>query len=171
MSYQYCDLLDILQVAKNKNEPPFLLLLDNIEDPRNFGAIVRTAEAAGVHGIVIPKRRSVQVTDTVDKTSTGAIHLLPIAQVANINDTIRRLKEAEVWVVGIEADGDQDYKDFDYSMPTAIVIGSEGNGLARLTKESCDTIVSIPMRGQISSLNASVAAALVMYEVVRARDK
>jgi 23S rRNA (guanosine2251-2'-O)-methyltransferase len=165
----YCEVADILDVAAEKNEEPFILILDNLEDPRNFGAIVRTAEAAGVHGIVIPKRRSVQVNETVDKTSTGAIHMVPIAQVANINDTINRLKQKNIWVVGIEADGDSIYNKLDYKTATALVIGSEGFGLSKLTREYCDFIASIPMKGQISSLNASVAAALLMYEVVRQR--
>lgn len=169
MSFQYRDIQDILDKAAAQNEPPFILLLDNIEDPRNFGAIIRTAEAVGVHGIIIPRRRSVSVTETVEKTSTGAVHLVPIAQVGNINDAIHKLKEENIWVTGLEADGDQDFKSVDYKMPTALVIGSEGNGLSRLTRENCDYVVSIPMRGEINSLNASVAAAVAMYEILRQR--
>jgi 23S rRNA (guanosine2251-2'-O)-methyltransferase len=170
MSFRYVEYQDILEIAEQKGEPPFILILDNLEDPRNFGAILRTAEAVGVHGVIIPKRRSVQVTDTVHRTSTGAVDMIPIAQVSNINDTIMRLKKKEIWVAGMEADGAQDYREADYKMPTALVIGSEGNGIAHLTKEMCDFMVKIPMKGQITSLNASVAAALLMYEVVRQRD-
>lgn len=162
---------DLLEIAAAKDQKPFLLILDNLEDPRNFGAILRTAEAAGVHGVIIPKRRSVQVNDTVSRTSTGAADLVPVAQVANINETIRRLQKEGLWIVGLEADGDKDYRGGDYKDNLALVIGSEGNGLSRLTREYCDYIVSIPMKGQITSLNASVAAALLLYEVVRQRDK
>jgi 23S rRNA (guanosine2251-2'-O)-methyltransferase len=169
MSFPYCDIQDILDKAQAKQEVPFILLLDNIEDPRNFGAIARTAEAVGVHGIIIPKRRSVSVTETVEKTSTGAINLILVAQVGNINEAIKKLKVENIWVTGLEADGDQDFKSVDYKMPTALVIGSEGNGLSRLTRENCDHVVSIPMRGEINSLNASVAAAVAMYEILRQR--
>ncbi len=165
----YCELEDILKNATQKNEPPFILILDGLEDPRNFGAIARTAEAAGVHGIVIPKNRSVQVNETVVKTSTGAINLLPVARVTNTTETIKKLKKEFIWIVGLEADGSSDFKEIDYKTPTALVIGSEGFGLSRLVRENCDFIASIPMRGKISSLNASVAAALLMYEVVRQR--
>jgi 23S rRNA (guanosine2251-2'-O)-methyltransferase len=169
MSFPYCDIQDILDKAQAKQEVPFILLLDNIEDPRNFGAIARTAEAVGVHGIIIPKRRSVSVTETVEKTSTGAINLILVAQVGNINEAIKKLKVENICVTGLEADGDQDFKSVDYKMPTALVIGSEGNGLSRLTRENCDHVVSIPMRGEINSLNASVAAAVAMYEILRQR--
>lgn len=169
MSFHYCDIQDILDKAQAKQEAPFILLLDNIEDPRNFGAIARTAEAVGVHGIIIPKRRSVSVTETVEKTSTGAINLVLVSQVGNINEAIKKLKAENIWVTGLEADGDQNYRTVDYRMPTALVIGSEGNGLSRLTRENCDYVVSIPMRGEINSLNASVAAAVAMYEILRQR--
>jgi 23S rRNA (guanosine2251-2'-O)-methyltransferase len=169
MSFHYCDFQDLIAIAEQKGQQPFLLILDNLEDPRNFGEILRTAEAAGVHGVIIPKRRSVQVTDTVHRTSTGADELVPVAQVSNINETIKRLKKSNIWIVGMEAGGSQDFKTVDYKMPLALVIGSEGNGISRLTKENCDFMVHIPMKGQITSLNASVAAALLMYEVVRQR--
>ena len=169
MNYKYYEVQDILDRARAKNEQPFILVLDNLEDPRNFGAIIRTAEAVGVHGIIIPRRRSVSVTETVDKTSTGAVHMVLIAQVGNTNETIKKLKAENIWVTGLEADGDLDYKKVDYKMATALVIGSEGQGLARLTRENCDNVVSIPMRGQINSLNASVAAAVAMYEILRQR--
>lgn len=170
MAFRYVEYQDIIEIAEQKGEAPFILILDNLEDPRNFGAILRTAEASGVHGVIIPKRRSVQVTDTVQRTSTGAVDIVPIAQVSNINETIARLKKKDIWIVGMEADGAMDYRKADYKMATALVIGSEGNGIARLTKEMCDLMVKIPMKGQITSLNASVAAALLMYEVVRQRD-
>jgi 23S rRNA (guanosine2251-2'-O)-methyltransferase len=169
MNLRYQDWQDLLEIAIQKNEPPFLLILDNLEDPRNFGAILRTAEAAGVHGVIIPKRRSVQLNETVMRTSTGAAELVPVAQVANINDIIERLKEKNVWLVGMEADGSQDFKKVDYTSGVALVIGGEDQGIARLTREKCDFLVQIPMKGQITSLNASVAAALLMYEVVRQR--
>ncbi len=169
MAFKYCDIQDILERAQEKGEPAFILLLDNIEDPRNFGAIVRTAEAAGVHGIIIPKRRAVPVTETVDKTSTGAVHLLPIAQVGNINDAITKLKKENIWVTGLEASGSVDYKEVEYTGPCALVVGSEGSGLSRITRENCDYLIHIPMKGQITSLNASVAAAIAIYEVVRQR--
>lgn len=169
MGFKYCDLPDILEKAKNKNEAPFILLLDNIEDPRNFGAIARTAEAVGVHGIVIPRRRSVSVTETVEKTSTGAINYISVAQVGNINDAIEKLKAANVWITGLEASGEKVFSAVDYTLPTGLVIGSEGEGLSRRTKENCDQVVYIPMRGTVNSLNASVAAAVAMYEVIRQR--
>jgi 23S rRNA (guanosine2251-2'-O)-methyltransferase len=168
---RYYEWQDLLDIAAQKNEPPFLLLLDGLEDPRNFGAILRTAEAAGAHGVLIPKRRSVQVNDTVKRTSTGAADLVPVAQAANINEVIKRLKKEGVWIAGLEADGSKDYRAGDYTDGIALVIGGEGNGLPRLTRELCDYIVSIPLKGQITSLNASVAAALLLYEVVRQREK
>jgi 23S rRNA (guanosine2251-2'-O)-methyltransferase len=167
---RYYEWQDLLDIAAQKNEPPFLLLLDGLEDPRNFGAILRTAEAAGAHGVIIPKRRSVQVNDTVRRTSTGASDLVPVAQAANLNDVLKRLKKAGVWTAGLEADGAKDYRAGDYTDGIALVIGGEGSGLSRLTRELCDYIVSIPLKGQITSLNASVAAALLMYEVVRQRE-
>ena len=165
----YREWQDLLDIAAEKEQSPFLLILDNLEDPRNFGAVLRTAEAAGVHGVIIPKRRSVKLNDTVMRTSTGAAEIVPVAQVANINEIIKRLKKNGIWVAGLEADGDKDYRDGDYRAGTALVIGSEGSGLSHLTRELCDFIVSIPLYGQITSLNASVAAALLMYEVVRQR--
>ncbi|GBR76944.1 putative rRNA methylases [Candidatus Termititenax persephonae] len=166
----YCEWQSLLDDAATRNEPPFLLLLDGLEDPRNFGAILRTAEAAGVHGVIIPKRRSVRLNETVLRTSTGAAELVPVAQAANLNEVIKRLKKEAVWVAGLEADGSQDYRAGDYTGGIALVIGGEGNGLSRLTRELCDFVVRIPLRGRITSLNASVAAALLMYEVVRQRD-
>jgi 23S rRNA (guanosine2251-2'-O)-methyltransferase len=170
VTVRYYEWQDLLDSAAQKNEPPFLLILDGLEDPRNFGAILRTAEAAGAHGVIIPKRRSVQVNDTVRRTSTGAADLVPVAQAANLNEVIKRLKKERVWIAGLEADGDRDYRAGDYTDGIALVIGGEGNGLSRLTRELCDYVVSIPLKGRITSLNASVAAALLLYEVVRQRE-
>lgn len=148
---------------------PTLLLLDGLEDPRNFGAILRTAEATAVAGVIIPKKRSVTVTDVVKQTSTGASDLIPICTVSNLNQTIALLKQNNFWIIGLEADGESKYTTVDYKLPTALVVGSEGFGLSRLTRENCDVVVSIPMLGQISSLNVSVATAIILYEAVRQR--
>ncbi|MCX5750810.1 MAG: 23S rRNA (guanosine(2251)-2'-O)-methyltransferase RlmB [Candidatus Saganbacteria bacterium] len=166
---QYLALEDILEVAEKKGEQPFLLLLDGIEDPHNLGAIIRTADCSGVHGAVIPKRRAVGLTPTVSRTSAGATAYLPVAREANINNVIRSLKEKNVWVVGVEASAKKAYTEADFTMPVALVIGSEGEGLAEQVKKNCDFLISIPMYGHVNSLNASVAAAIVMYEVVRQR--
>ncbi|MFC1477851.1 23S rRNA (guanosine(2251)-2'-O)-methyltransferase RlmB [Candidatus Margulisiibacteriota bacterium] len=164
------DLNSLLSYAANQDQP-LLLLLDGLEDPRNFGAILRTAEAVGVSGVIIPKRRSVGITDTVQKTSTGASDLVRIAQVSNLTQSISRLKDEGYWIVGMEASGNSLYTEVDYRGPIALVIGSEGNGISRLVKENCDFLVRIPMFGEISSLNASVAAAILMYETVRQRNE
>lgn len=168
-SYQYADLQDLLDIAKNKNEPAFFLLLDEIEDPQNLGAILRSADAAGVHGVVIPKHRAVEVNATVIKASAGAADHVNTVKVTNMNETIKRLKDANVWVVGTDDEAKKNFFDYDYRQPVALVIGNEGNGLRRLVKENCDELVRIPMSGKISSLNASVAAALVLFEVTRQR--
>ena len=167
--YDYCDVEDILEEAKRKNEMPFILILDGIEDPHNLGSIIRTAETAGVHGIIIPKRRAASVNSTVSKVSAGAVEYMKIARVNNINETIRYLKEQDVWICGTDMDTDTIYTKQDYKMPIAIVIGSEGGGMSRLVKENCDFLVKIPMKGKITSLNASVSAGIIMYEVVRNR--
>ncbi len=167
--YDYCDVEDILEEAKRKNEMPFILILDGIEDPHNLGSIIRTAETAGVHGIIIPKRRAASVNSTVSKVSAGAVEYMKIARVNNINETIRYLKEQDVWICGTDMDTDTIYTKQDYKMPIAIVIGSEGVGMSRLVKENCDFLVKIPMKGKITSLNASVSAGIIMYEVVRNR--
>ena len=167
--FDYCDVEDILEEARNKNEDPFILILDGIEDPHNLGSIIRTAETAGVHGIIIPKRRSASVNSTVSKVSTGAVEYMKIARVTNLNDTIKKLKEAGVWVCGTDMNTKIEYTKQDYNMPLAIVIGSEGFGMSRLVKENCDFLVKIPMKGKITSLNASVSAGIIMYEVVRKR--
>ncbi|MDI6731166.1 MAG: 23S rRNA (guanosine(2251)-2'-O)-methyltransferase RlmB [Candidatus Margulisbacteria bacterium] len=165
----YIDLNESLVIAAQKNEPPFILLLDGIEDPHNFGAILRTAEAAGVHTVVIRKARQVPVTETVAKVSTGACDLVPICRVPNIAEAVSWLKKQEIVVIGVEIGGSKVYNKVDYKAPVALVIGSEGKGIARLVKERCSEIVSIPMQGKINSLNASVAAGIVLFEVLRQR--
>ena len=161
--------MTLLQNAADKGEDAFILILDELEDPHNLGSILRTADAAGVHGIIIPKRRAVGLTATVAKLSTGAIEYVPVARVTNLARTIDELKERGVWVFGTDAEGSQDYRNMDATMPLALVIGSEGKGMGRLIREKCDFLVHLPMSGQVTSLNASVAAALLMYEVHRKR--
>lgn len=165
---EYSTVEDILAAAKEKNEPPFIVIADEIQDPHNLGAIIRTAEAAGAHGVIIPKRRSAGLTATVFKTSAGAASWLKIARVSNLSDTIRELKKKNIWVYGAEADGEPFYK-ADLSGAVALVIGSEGFGLGRVVRENCDMILSIDMYGKVNSLNASVSAGILMYEVVRHR--
>lgn len=168
--FEYCEVEDILEDAKNKNEIPFLLILDGIEDPHNLGSIIRTAETAGVHGIVIPKRRSATVNSTVSKVSAGAVQYMKIARVNNLNDTIKYLKNNGIWICGTDMDTKVEYTKQDMKMPIAIVIGSEGFGISRLIKENCDFLVKIPMNGKITSLNASVSAGIIMYEILRQRN-
>lgn len=168
-AYQYASLEDILGVAEARNEQPFIIVLDGLEDPHNLGSIMRTADATGAHGVIIPKRRSVGLTATVAKTSAGAIEYIPVARVTNIVDTIDELKTKNIWVVGTDADGTEDFRSLDGETPIALVIGNEGKGMSRLVKESCDWTVSLPMKGQVSSLNASVASSLLLYEVYRKR--
>lgn len=166
---KYADYLEFLETAKEKKEPPFVLILDSIEDPQNLGAIIRTADAAGVHGVIIPKNRAAGVTPTISKTSAGAIEHVPVAQVANLSSTINELKEQGLWIVGIDHNGSNKMSEVDFNLPVAVVIGGENKGIAPLVRSRCDFIVRIPMRGKISSLNASVAAAIMMYEVYRKR--
>ena len=166
---EYVEVDDILKAASGRNEPPFVLLLDEIEDPQNLGALIRTAECAGVHGVIIPKHHSAEVNTTVAKTSAGASEHLPVAKVVNVANTIDELKEKGVWVVGTDSEAPKIYTEVDYSGPIAIVIGNEGRGIRHLVKEKCDFLVKIPVFGKIESLNASVAGALVMYEAVRKR--
>lgn len=168
-AYQYAELDDIFRKAEKKQEDPFILLLDELEDPHNLGSILRTADASGVHGIIIPKRRSVGLTATVAKSSTGAIEHVPVVRVTNLSRTIEELKERGVWIAGTDAKGSQDYRRMDGSMPLGIVIGSEGRGMSRIIKEKCDFLFHLPMVGHVTSLNASVAASLLMYEVYRKR--
>lgn len=169
-TYQYSDIGEIMELASLRGEAPFILILDGIEDPQNFGSIIRTAECAGVHGIVIPRHNSVEVTDTVAKTSAGAIEYMKIVQETNLVNTINYLKKQGLWVVGADMGGEGNYYSTPIPSPTALIIGAEGRGMRKLVKENCDIIVKIPMLGQIESLNASVAAALLIYEVVRQRD-
>lgn len=169
--FDYCDVDDILNEAKQKNEKAFIIILDGIEDPHNLGSIIRTAETAGVHGIIIPKRRSALVNSTVNKTSAGATNFMKIARVNNLNETIEYLKEHDVWVYGTDMNTDKLYYDEDLTGNVAIVIGSEGFGMSRLVKEKCDFLIKIPMKGKITSLNASVSAGIVMYERVRQKNK
>lgn len=167
--YQYAELDDLFQVATTRNEEPFFIILDELEDPHNLGSILRSADATGVHGVIIPKRRSVGLTATVAKTSAGAIEHIPVVRVTNIATTIEELKARNVWVVGTAADGTEDYRAIDGSMPLALVIGSEGKGMSRLVQDKCDWTVSLPLKGKVSSLNASVACSLLLYEVFRKR--
>jgi 23S rRNA (guanosine2251-2'-O)-methyltransferase len=168
-AHKYVEVEDILAKAHAQGEPPFILLLDGIEDPHNLGAIIRTADAAGVHGVVIMKHRAVGLTAVVAKTSAGAVEHVPVARVTNLNDCIRKLKEQRIWVMGLDEKGELELTRADFKLPLALVIGGEGKGLSRLVRENCDFLVRIDMRGKINSLNASVAAAVVMYEVVRQR--
>lgn len=168
--YEYCDVDEILEYAKSKNESPFILILDGIEDPHNLGSIIRTAECSGVHGIIIPKRRSVQVNATVNKTSAGAAQYVKVARVNNLTETIKYLKENDVWIHGTDIEGKCYYNEQKYNGGVAIVIGSEGFGMSRLVKENCDFLVKIPMVGKINSLNASVSAGILMYEVFNQRN-
>ena len=167
--HEYAEVDDILRSAAEKGEKPFIIILDNITDPHNLGAVIRTAECAGAHGVIIPKRRSVGLTAVVGKTSAGALEYMPVARVTNIARTIEELKKQGVWVACADMDG-EDYYDASLDGAIALVIGSEGEGVSRLVKEKCGFTVSIPMYGKISSLNASVAGALLMYEVVRQRN-
>ena len=167
--FNYCEVNDILEEAKKRNEKPFILILDGIEDPHNLGSIIRTAETAGVHGIIIPKRRAALVNSTVNKVSSGAVEYMKIARVNNINDTIKYLKDRGVWVYGTDINAQKYYYEEDYKGAVAIVIGSEGFGISRLVKENCDFLLKIPMKGKITSLNASVSAGIVMYEVLKQR--
>ncbi|SHK75995.1 23S rRNA (guanosine2251-2'-O)-methyltransferase [Clostridium cavendishii DSM 21758] len=169
--YKYSSVEEILDLAKERNEEPFIIILDELEDPHNLGSIVRTAELCGAHGIIIPKRRNVGVTATVYKASVGAIEYMKIAKVTNINMTIDELKEQGVWVYGTDIEGVEYSYDTDLSGPCAIVVGNEGKGMSKLTKEKCDKLVKIPMIGKINSLNASVAGGIMMYEVMKSRIK
>ncbi len=167
-AYEYAEVEDILKRAEEKGEPPFLILLDNIEDPHNLGAIIRTANLAGAHGIIIPKRRAAGLTATVAKASAGALNYTPVAKVTNLGTTIESLKERGLWFVCADMDGTVMY-DLDLKGPIGLVVGNEGEGVSRLVREKCDYIAAIPMKGDIDSLNASVAAGVLAYEIVRQR--
>jgi 23S rRNA (guanosine2251-2'-O)-methyltransferase len=167
---EYVSVQSILDAAAEKGEPPLLVVCDEISDPHNLGAILRTAECAGAHGVIIPKRRSAGLTAIVAKTSAGAVSYVPVARVANLSATLKELKKQGIWVFGTAAEGTTNLYNADLKGPAAIVIGSEGDGMSRLVSENCDFLVSIPMRGRISSLNASAAAAILLYEAVRQRQ-
>lgn len=166
---RYCDVDEILQLAKEKGEAPFLIVCDEIEDPHNMGAIVRTAEAAGVHGVIVPKRRNAPLTSATAKAASGALEYVPIARVSNLAAELDRLKKLGIWVYGAHMEG-ADYREQDYSGGCALVIGNEGRGISRLIKEKCDVLVSLPMKGKINSLNASVAAGILMYHIAGTRN-
>ncbi len=167
-AYEYAEVEDILKAAEEKGEPPFLFLLDGIEDPHNLGAIIRTANLAGAHGVIIPKRRAVGLTATVAKTSAGALNYTPVAKVTNLTATMEDLKKKGMWFVCADMDGELMYR-LDLKGPIGLVIGSEGSGVGKLVKDTCDMVASIPMKGDIDSLNASVAAGVLAYEIVRQR--
>ncbi|SKA96011.1 23S rRNA (guanosine2251-2'-O)-methyltransferase [Caloramator quimbayensis] len=167
--YEYASIDDILNYAKQKGEDPFVIILDEIEDPHNMGSIIRSANVCGAHGVIVPKRRTALITATVAKASAGAIEHTKIAKVTNINQTLRELKEKGLWIIGTDMNGDTCYKT-NLKGPVGIVVGSEGKGISRLVKDNCDIVVSIPVKGEINSLNASVAAGIIMYEVLRQRS-
>ena len=167
--FDYCEVEDILNVAKERNEDPFVIVLDGIEDPHNLGSIIRTAETAGVHGVIIPKRRAVSVNSTVNKASAGAVEHMKIARVTNISDAIEELKQAGLWVCGTAVDTNKYYYNQDLTGPLAIVIGNEGKGIGEKVKKNCDFLVKIPMKGKVQSLNASVSTGIVVYEAVKQR--
>ncbi|GAA0745768.1 23S rRNA (guanosine(2251)-2'-O)-methyltransferase RlmB [Clostridium oceanicum] len=169
--YKYYEVEDILNYAKDRGEDPFIIILDELEDPHNFGSILRTAEVCGAHGVIIPKRRNVGVTPVVYKTSAGAVEHIRISKVTNINTTIDKLKEKGIWVYGADMHGENHCFDVDFSGPAALIIGSEGRGMAKLTQNKCDVLVRIPMVGKVTSLNASVAAGMLMYEVLTQKIK
>ncbi len=167
----YVEVEDILAIATTSGRLPFIIILDEITDSHNLGSILRTANAAGVHGVIIPKRRAVGLTSVVSKASAGAIEYVPVARVTNIVQTIEKLKKQNIWIIGTDSSGEKAYFDSDLTGAVALVIGSEGEGMGKLVRESCDYVVNIPMLGQISSLNAAVAGAIVAYEILRQRSK
>ena len=169
--FEYCQIDDILEEARNKNEDPFVLILDGIEDPHNLGSIIRTAETAGVHGIIIPKRRAATVNSTVNKTSAGAVEHMKIARVTNISDSIETLKKEGLWICGTDINTDKYYYDQDLTGALGIVIGNEGNGMSDKVRKNCDFLVKIPMKGKVTSLNASVSTGIIVYEAVKQRTK
>ncbi len=166
---EYADVSDILQAARDKGEPPLIVVCDELSDPHNLGAVIRTAECAGAHGVIIPKRRSAGLTAVVAKTSAGAVSHVPVARVPNLTQCLKELKEEGVWVFGTAVDAKTTIYEADLKGPAAIVIGSEGDGMGRLVKETCDVLLTIPMKGKLNSLNASAAAAILLYEAVRQR--
>ena len=169
--FEYCEIEDILEEAKRKKEDPFVLILDSIEDPHNLGSIIRTAETAGVHGIIIPKRRAASVNSTVNKVSAGAVEYMKIARVTNITDAINKLKEEGLWICGTDINTETYYYQQDLKGPIGVVIGNEGNGIGEKVKKNCDFLVKITMKGKVTSLNASVSAGIIIYEIVEQRLK
>jgi len=167
--FSYCEIEDILEYAKGKNEEPFVLILDGIEDPHNLGAIIRTAETAGMHGIIIPKRRSASVNSTVSKVSSGAVEYMKIARVTNITDAIDKLKKEGLWICGTDINTEKYYYNQDLTGPIGIVIGNEGKGISDKVKKNCDFLVKIPMMGRVKSLNASVSTGIIIYEALKQR--
>ena len=167
--FEYCEVEEILQYAEEKEENPFVLILDGIEDTHNLGAIIRTAETAGVHGIIIPKRRAASVNSTVSKVASGAIEHMKIARVNNISESIKKLKNQGLWICGTAIDGEKYYFNQDLTGPLGIVIGNEGKGISDIVKNNCDFLVKIPMMGKITSLNASVSAGIIIYEALKQR--
>lgn len=165
--YEYASVYDILNKAKEMDQKPFIVILDNIEDTHNMGAVIRTAEAAGVHGVIIPKRRSAMVNQTVYKASAGAVEHMLVANVTNISDTIEELKKEGLWIYGADMDGDKFYYEENLDGAVALVIGNEGKGISRIVKEKCDVLIKIPMMGKVASLNASASAAILIYEVLK----
>lgn len=168
---EYVEVDDIINAARSKEEHPFIIILDEIADANNFGSILRTADAVGVHGVIIPKRRAVGLTPTVAKASAGAIEYVPVARVSNLSQTIEYLKKENIWIVGTDQTAEKDFYNSDLKGPIALVIGSEGEGMGRLIREKCDFVVNIPMKGSISSLNAAVAGAVVMFEIMKQRGR
>ncbi|CAH1219769.1 Putative TrmH family tRNA/rRNA methyltransferase [Paenibacillus plantiphilus] len=169
-AHRYYEVDELIERARDSGEMPFLLLLDEIEDPHNLGSILRTAECTGVHGVIIPKRRAASLTATVSKTSAGAVEYVPVARVTNMAQTIDKLKEAGIWIAGADVSAQQDvFSSRSFDMPLAVIIGNESKGIGRLIREKCDFLVKLPMHGSLNSLNASVAAGVLMYEVVRQR--
>ncbi len=168
-AHEYAAVEDLLQVAKERGEPPFLVICDGIDDPHNLGAIIRTAECCGAHGVILPKRGAVGLTAAVDKAACGALEYIPVARVANLTATVEKLKKDGIWIYGADMAG-KPYSETDFSGPAAVVIGSEGKGISRLLKENCDVMVSIPIRGHIASLNASVAAGIILYKAAGSRQ-
>ncbi|MGO1060979.1 23S rRNA (guanosine(2251)-2'-O)-methyltransferase RlmB [Planococcus sp. FY231025] len=169
-AYNYAELDDLFEAASSRSEDPFFLILDELEDPHNLGSIMRTADAIGVHGLIIPKRRAVGLTAVVAKSSTGAIEHVPVVRVNNLSQTVDELKKRGVWIAGTDAKESVDYRRMDANLPLAVIIGSEGKGMSRILRDKCDFLYQLPMTGHVTSLNASVAASLLMYEVYRKRN-
>ena len=169
MEYKYKDIDDIFNYAKEKNEKPFIVILDEITDVHNLGSIIRSAECLGAHGVIIPKRRAAQINSVVAKSSAGAIEYLPVCRVTNISDTLETLKEKGLWIYGADMEGEKYIYEENFDVPVGLVIGSEGSGLGRLVKEKCDVLIKIPMKGNINSLNASNAASIIIYEIMKQR--